>query len=117
MANDTKAFGVITSVNTPKDTFRQRWPDLPQTSNAGQVNAVGEGTVLITNYNGDVACGDYITTSPITGYGMKQADDIQHSYTVAKLTEEIDWASVTDTIDYGGTPYKKVLAAVTYHCG
>jgi len=82
-----------------------------------RVNSVGEGQVLVTNYNGEVTNGDYITSSEIVGYGMKQDDDILHSYTVAKCVEEIDWASVTDVVEYDGVEHKMYLSACTYHCG
>lgn len=81
------------------------------------VNSLGEGKVWITNLVGSPTNGDYITSSPIGGYGQLQNDDILHSYTVAKLTEAIDWSSVTDTIVYEGATYKKYLAGCTYHCG
>jgi hypothetical protein len=81
------------------------------------VNSLGEGQVLVTNINGEVANGDYIATSAIAGHGQLQDDDILHNYTVAKCTEEIDWATVTDTVEHDGSFYKKYLATCTYHCG
>lgn len=81
------------------------------------VNSLGEGKVWITNLIGSPSNGDYITSSPISGYGQLQSDDILHSYTVAKLTEAIDWSSVNETIDHEGVQYKKYLAGCTYHCG
>ncbi len=80
-------------------------------------NAVGEGLILVTDFNGEISNGDYVTSSEITGYGMKQNDDLLHNYTVAKVTEEIDWNSITETIEYDGHIYKITLAAATYHCG
>ena len=41
--------------------------------------------------NGILENGDYITTSDIPGIGMKQHDDIYHSYTVAKITMDCDF--------------------------
>ena len=80
-------------------------------------NSLGEGGILVSNYTGEIQNGDYITTSPITGYGALQADDLMHSYTVAKCTQNIDWTSVTNTIDYNGVSYKYLIVACTYHCG
>jgi hypothetical protein len=80
-------------------------------------NAIGEGKVLVTDKGGDVDLGDYITTSTIVGYGKKQSDDIMHTYTVAKCTEQVDWSSVTDTIDEGPSTYKYALVSCIYHCG
>ena len=85
------------------------------------VASLGEGCILITNYGGEVQNGDYITTSPITGYGALQSDDILHSYTVAKCTEEINWSAIPNSISYTdngvNTMYKSYLSACTYHCG
>ena len=81
------------------------------------VNSVGEGKLWITNLVGEPTNGDYITSSPISGHGQLQDDDILHSYTVAKLTEAIDWSKVTDIIEHEGVEYKKYLAGCTYHCG
>ena len=72
-----------------------------------RVNSGGEGQVWVTNYNGEVSNGDYITSSAIAGYGMRQDDDILHSYTVAKCVEEIDWGSIDITVSHDGTEYKK----------
>jgi hypothetical protein len=81
------------------------------------VASVGEGSILVSNYAGEVQNGDYITSSPIPGYGALQSDDILHSYTVAKCTELIDWDAIQPTIEYQGMKYKTYLAACTYHCG
>jgi len=52
------------------------------------VNSLGMGVVWVIDINGDLKNGDYITSSGIKGYGMKQDDDIKHSYTVAKVTQD-----------------------------
>jgi NDP-sugar pyrophosphorylase family protein len=79
--------------------------------------AIGEGCILITNFAGEIQNGDYITSSPIAGYGALQSDDVLHSYTVAKCTETINWNSIINTITYEGQSYKSYQAACTYHCG
>ena len=81
------------------------------------VAAVGEGCVLVTNINGEIQNGDYITSSLIAGYGALQNDDILHSYTVAKCTETIDWDSLSNNINYNGQNYKSYLVGCTYHSG
>ena len=55
------------------------------------INALGEGAVWVSNKNGPLESGDYITTSDIPGYGEKQDDDILHNYTVAKITMDCDF--------------------------
>ena len=83
------------------------------------VNSLGEGGILVSNYSGEIQNGDYITSSPIPGYGSLQTDDILHSYTVAKCTQNIDWTSITENIicPIDGKMYKSLLIACTYHCG
>lgn len=55
------------------------------------INSLGEGGLLVSNYNGNLENGDYITSSDIPGIGMKQDDDILHNYTVAKITMDCDF--------------------------
>ena len=81
------------------------------------VNSLGEGGILVTNFNGEIQNGDYITSCPITGHGALQADDILHSYTVAKCTQMIDWSTITTTITHNATTYKYYYTSCTYHCG
>jgi hypothetical protein len=61
-----------------------------------QVNALGEGQINVCGENGNIAVGDLIVTSSIAGKGMKQADDIIRSYTVAKAREAATFSSPTD---------------------
>ena len=84
---------------------------------SAQVMSLGEGTVWVTNINGNIENGDLIESSVVSGYGRLQDDDIMRSKTVAKCTQNIDWDSVTDTIDYDGQTYKKYLTSCTFHCG
>ena len=80
-------------------------------------NSIGEGSVWVTNINGEIENGDFIESSVIKGYGRKQDDDIIRSKTVAKSLEDVDWDNVSDTIEYSGSAYKKYKLGVTYHCG
>jgi hypothetical protein len=109
--NDKKVFGVFSG--TESVTHNN------VTSTVYYVNSIGEGCILISNYGGEIQNGDYITTCPIGdgGYGSLQTDDIMHSYTVAKCTEDIVWSSITETISYNGNTYKIYLTSCTYHCG
>jgi hypothetical protein len=66
-----------------------------------QVFALGVGYVLVTESGGNVAVGDFIQTSPTRGLGEKQPDDVEHSYTVAKATEAVDWTTVPINPTYG----------------
>jgi hypothetical protein len=81
------------------------------------VVALGEGTMWITNYGGNIENGDYICSSNIGGYGMLQDDDILHNYTVAKCVENIDWDNIIDTITYNDIIYKKTIVGCVFHSG
>ena len=81
------------------------------------IASLGEGQILVTNINGNIENGDYISSSNIAGYGMKQNDDLLHNYTVAKCIETVDWNNITDTISHSGNDYKYYSIGCTYHCG
>ena len=42
------------------------------------VNSVGEGAPWVCNTTGNLKNGDYVTTSELAGYGLKQSDGILH---------------------------------------
>jgi hypothetical protein len=71
------------------------------------VNALGEGLINVCGLGGDIEMGDLITTSSMAGKGMKQADDVMRSYTVAKATEAVTFSS----------PAEVKQIACTYHAG
>ena len=86
------------------------------------INAIGEGGVWVTNYNGNFENGDYITSSEIPGYGMKQDDDLLHNYTVAKITQDCTFDITTTRyetkeIEQDGHIYIAAFVGCTYHCG
>ena len=81
------------------------------------IASIGEGCLLVSNYGGEIENGDYITTCPIAGYGSLQNDDIMHSYTVAKCTQNINWSSIPYNITYNNKQYKTIMVSCTYHCG
>jgi hypothetical protein len=113
-ANDIKVAGVLTSESPlPKD----HWYQAAEGERFGVVNALGDGRVWVTNINGDIAAGNYITTSAIAGYGQKQDDDFLHSYTLGKATENVNWSQVTETVEFNGQTYKAYPIAVFYTSG
>ena len=86
------------------------------------INSLGEGAIWVTNINGNLENGDYITTCEITGYGMLQEDDLLHNYTVAKITMDCDFDLNSDKyecveITHNGQTYKAAFVGCTYHCG
>jgi hypothetical protein len=61
-------------------------------------NSVGEGALWVTDINGTIQNGDYVTTSNVVGYSMKQSDDILHNYTVAKVTMSCDFNPILQPV-------------------
>jgi len=77
--NDKKCYGVI--VGKTIDSI----------DSETNVQRSGEGCVWVINTNGPLESGDLITTSNVSGYGMKQFDDILRSCTVSKITQDCDF--------------------------
>ncbi len=114
---DPKVAGVFTDFMTEHEL-----KDFDPTVPAINYNALGEGKILVTNINGNIENGDYITTCEIPGYGMKQDDDLLHNYTVAKITQDclFDLNSTTyecEEIQHNGQTYRVAFVGCTYHCG
>jgi hypothetical protein len=74
------------------------------------INSVGEGGIWVTNLNGTLESGDYITTSNISGYGQKQDSEFLANYTVAKITMDCDFEPTTQPVQI----IKKELQDVNY---
>ena len=114
-AHDKRCFGVISASEDP-DTREQRFGNFVSIhpKEAGDtfifVNSLGEGGMWVTNVNGALESGDYITTSDVPGYGAKQNDDILHNYTVAKITMDCDFNPPTQPVE----KVKKILGEVKY---
>jgi hypothetical protein len=95
---DKRCFGVICMAEDPENR-EDHFGNIvtPYKKEKGDtrafINSVGEGAIWVTNANGIIESGDYITTSNIPGYGMRQNDDLLHNYTVAKLTMDCDFTN------------------------
>lgn len=114
VSKDRAVLGALVS-ETPLP--RDHWYSSKEGERFATVNALGEGRVWVTNRNGDIEAGDYITTSAIPGYGQRQDDDLLHSYTLGKAIETVDWDSVAETVEFNGHKYKVYLIAVVYTSG
>jgi hypothetical protein len=80
-----------------KFVLRPEFANVYETYRPIGVNAIGEGKINVCGQGGDIQIGDFIVTSDIAGKGMKQADDIARSYTVAKARENVTFANSTET--------------------
>ena len=109
---------IIIEPNTPLPPPPPQLEPIIITKTNYYVNALGEGGVLVTNYLGEIQNGDYITASIIAGYGALQSDDLKHSYTVAKCTQDIDWNIIENNIlcELDNKMYKSLLVSCVYSC-
>ena len=75
-----------------------------------RINSLGEGAIWVTDLNGHLENGDYITSSNISGYGMKQDSEFLANYTVAKITMSCDFNPKTIPVKQ----HKKITKTNTY---
>lgn len=127
--NQKNVYGVISNIEDPNSNTREYVMGAFGTSTEKQendnrliINSLGEGGIWITNINGNLENGDYITTCEIPGYGMKQDDDLLHNYTVAKITCDCDFdlqspIYICEEFQWEGQTYRKAFVGCTYHCG
>ena len=95
-------------------------------------NAIGDGSIWVSDINGTFTAGDYITSSNLSGYGQKQNDKCMKNYTVGKILQNCDFENgdirylsiTTDNIlatitkeQYNENSYRAQIVACTYHCG
>ena len=103
IANDKKCFGVISASEDP-ETRTEQYGVFGSTFNKEKgdtrvyINSVGEGAIWVSNIDGNLESGDYITTSNIVGYGQKQEGAGLMNYTVAKITMDCDFEPATQPI-------------------
>jgi hypothetical protein len=114
-SRDKKCFGVISASEDPEtreDDYGNLVSVVMKESGDTRVyiNSVGEGAIWVTNINGNLESGDYITTSNVTGYGMKQDSEFLVNYTVAKITMDCDFEPVTQPVQQ----IVKELTSVNY---
>ena len=115
-AYDKSVFGVISGSEDPEyreDKYGRITSVLYKEEGDDRIfiNSIGEGAMWISNQNGPLESGDYVTSSNIPGYGMKQDSEFLANYTVAKITMNCDF-TVTPRIKYS---IKKELKTVNYY--
>jgi hypothetical protein len=95
---DKKCFGVISTSNTYS------------IDNEILIDTNGTGKVWVIN-SSNIEGGDYLTSSNVLGYAMKQDDDLLHNYTVAKSTIDCDFQPEQKIVKR----IKQELSNVTYY--
>ena len=100
--NDKRVFGVLSDKEDTENSRRYgpgNFVSVYDKTNTNEqrlfINSVGEGGIWICNKgSGNIENGDYITSSSVTGYGMKQTlhEGILTNFTVAKITCDCDFS-------------------------
>ena len=102
-SKDKKCFGVVSSSEDP-ETREDAFGSFVTVSQKElgdtrvYINSVGEGAMWVVNTADALESGDYITTSNVAGYGMKQDSEFLANYTVAKITMDCDFEPVTQPV-------------------
>jgi hypothetical protein len=73
--------------------MKPEFADIYDTYRPIGINAIGEGKINVCGQGGDIEIGDLICASDMAGKGMKQGDDLYHSYTVAKARQAVTFTS------------------------
>ena len=126
--NDPGVFGIVT--NAPNGGFPEDPNFIHDSDNffenylysSIRVNALGEGAMWVSNINGPIKNGDWITSSRIPGIGKKQSDEFMHNYTVAKATMSCNFDLNSEKYEskiilFESNEYIMAYIGVTYHCG
>ena len=114
-AYDKSVFGVLS--NAPNNSPCDEYGDLEVDDDPNKkfsntlrdrvrINSLGEGAIWVTDLNGNLENGDYITSSNVSGYGMKQDSEFLANYTVAKITMSCDFNPNTITVKQHKKVYK-----------
>ena len=124
--NDKKIFGVISDKEDTNKTrtygagnFVTPYEKTNKNERRMFINSLGEGAIWVCNKNGAIENGDYISSSSVAGYGMKQNlhEEFLTRFTVAKITCDCDFSltkivkqklKVINQIDNDGNSYKDI---------
>jgi hypothetical protein len=98
--NDIKVFGVISDKEDDNDNRTHtngNWGSYFEKQNKNEqrmfINSLGEGAIWVCNKNGNLLNGEYISSSSVPGYGMKQMlnQNLLANHTKKKITCECDF--------------------------
>ena len=118
---DKRVFGVISDKEDESNDRKYQQGNfvslLTKTDETNRVyiNSLGEGSIWVCNEQGNLENGDYIVTSSIPGYGMKQNSEFLCNDTVAKVTQDVNFSS-SDVVTLPNG-IKAMFTGCTYHCG
>lgn len=108
---DNRMFGVIQT--TPIVVLREASESAAPNTNMQPIIRDGDAFVTVNNYNGDIKNGDYVTTSPQSGIGMKAG---QSGYVLGTALENASYGNQTQNIEGKQTKTAtiKVALAIQY---
>jgi hypothetical protein len=89
--NTIQPAAFIESIGVDGPVMKPSYATAEQVYNFVAINGVGEGQLNVCGEGGNIQKGDLICSSNTTGKGMKQADDVVHSYTVARAREAVNF--------------------------
>jgi hypothetical protein len=110
-SEDVRAYGVYVGKNSD-NTYEKSFGADDEAEHL--VASLGLYMIRVTDTNGNISNGDYLTTSARMFESQRQSDDILHSFTVAKALADVDWSTVPVDPVLG---YKWKLIPATIHCG
>ena len=102
--NDKRVFGVISNEKDDNSDSLTRmvgngsYKSVMYKKNINErrlyINSLGEGGIWVCNKNGPLENGDYITSSSVAGYGMKQTSNegLLTNYTVGKILHDCNFS-------------------------
>ena len=93
-ANDRKVLG----------SYLMQRPDSPDLT-----AAVGNHTIWVVDKGANVVVGDWILSSDVAGYAMRDdGSTYDTAYVFAMATENVDWSTVSDVVPGTSTKRKKI---------
>ena len=112
--NDPNVLGVVGSEDKINNKTECILEDNPEAPDEYQIFALGDGALLVTDLEGDIDAGDYLSSSVRSGHAAKQDTNVLMNYTIAKSLVDVDWSEVEIDEDLG---FKSKYIPCTYHCG
>ena len=93
---DKSVFGVVSKLEKKDGVSHHAYMKRQVGDIRLNINSVGEGGIWVCDSNGTLESGDYITSSQVPGYGMKQESEFLANYSVAKVTMDCDFERYRD---------------------
>jgi len=105
--NDPKILGSYLSLQNPSVAHTEKNPHL--------IMANGNGVMWVEEADStNLTIGDYLISSKVKGFAKRDPRTASMSYVIAKVAEDINWSTITETVDYEGTLHKRVLVSVLF---